>query len=135
MMSSQESTTTSLYSDLFRDENLADYEPVGIDFIRKETEKCLEYAGEIPNLEEESDISIGVDSSSGSDSEEEPSLSSFDQSEEQIWRNETKNLEIPAFRPPTGPSHSLENDATPLDFFTLYWDGNLLKMIVEETNR
>ena len=130
---SQESSNTSLYSDLFFDENFNDYDPIPIETIRQEASKCINFLNDTYN--EESDISVNIDESS---SESENECEHLDHSESignDSWTGKTSKIQCKPFIQRVGPTHNLNSSASPIDFLSLYWDENLLNSIVDETNR
>ena len=131
---SQESSNTSLYSNLFFDENFDDYDPLPIETIREEASKCINLLNETNN--EESDISINIESDSSSESENEcEHLDNTEPIENESWTRKTSNIPCEPFVHAVGPTHNLNCHASPIDFLSLYWDENLLNSIVDETNR
>ena len=90
---SQDSTCTSLYSDLFFDENFDDYEPISIETVREEASKCKDLLTNTDN--DESDISIDIDFTESSDSDfdeestNQPELSTNDQ-----WTKNAKHMSL-----------------------------------------
>lgn len=51
------------------------------------------------------------------------------------WTKQFTDVEVNDFNSPTGPNHQLPLDATPLDYFKLFWSDGLIDDIVCETNR
>ena len=131
---SQESANTSLYSDLFFDENFNDYDPIPIETIRQEASKCINFLNDTNN--EESDISINIENESSSESENDSEhLVHSESIGNESWTDKTSNTQCKPFVHGVGPTHNLNSSASPIDFLSLYWDENLLNSIVDETNR
>ena len=129
-MSSQESNTSSLQSVLFDYDETRDYIPLPLSEIRKQTEKCIR--GDIDDYNEnESDVSIDIDSSENSDESE-----SDDEPIPKNWKIEPNQEVNPeAFHESIGPCHNLDHDSRPVDYFSMFWNDLLIEQIVNETNR
>ena len=92
------------------------------------------------NSSQESDISVETFATAEASSKSTQStLSSQDEAENDVldgWRRGQINVEINGFdNRHVGPKHRLADDASPLDFFRLYWTDHLTDLIVTETNR
>ena len=81
----------------------------------------------------ESDISFASAESESSESENEEFV---DAVESRDWQDAPLNVEFSEFdASQSGPKHNLNNSASVLDFFSLFWTTQLFNLIVQETNR
>ena len=52
------------------------------------------------------------------------------------WTNGTTHVQLNNFDASnSGPNHDLPRDASPIDFFKLFWTEHLTETILHETNR
>lgn len=51
-----------------------------------------------------------------------------------FWSDVIEDMEVPEFIEPTGPTHHLPSDATPLQYFLLMFPLTLIQVIVDNTN-
>ena len=83
-------------------------------------------------LSQESDISYATAISETSESEDE-FLDVFGDEE---WKDVPNIVEFNDFdESQSGPKHNLDENASVLDYFSLFWGVQLLNLIVNETNR
>ena len=92
------------------------------------------------NSSQESDISVESFETAGAGSQTTQStLSSQDEIDVELndgWRNDPIDVEVHDFdESNSGPTHRLADDASPLDFFKLFWTEHLTDVIITETNR
>ena len=84
---------------------------------------------------QESDISVGLLSQSTLDSQN-ASQDDDAMPDDPIWGTDFTGLTSVAFDDSaSGPNHPLGLTAGPLDFFSLFWDADIVSLIVTETNR
>ena len=84
-------------------------------------------------LSQESDISFESANSDSIDSEEEQFVDAI---EPGTWTEVNQNMVFNQFdESQSGPQHTLPPTATVLDFFALFWDIQLINLIVLETKR
>ena len=85
------------------------------------------------NLSQESDISFNSAQSQSSSSEEEH----FDDAVENgDWQEAPSDMVFNEFDSTnSGPKHDLNNTASPLNYFSLFWTVQLLQIVILETNR
>ena len=79
----------------------------------------------LPSLESEDDEDVNVAADANRNDPNWNQITDFDD----------YGADARAFLHESGPTHNLDEDATPLDYFSLFWDDGLFSLLVAETNR